>query len=260
MRNLLGFIGLLVWSSLGFAANLDLNALKASIPSQTVRVFDPLEKKEIEYVGLPLKAVLDKTFGPDWKKREEALFICSDGYRAPVSIQRIQEHDAFLAFERKGSDRFAITEKVAKPREVDVGPFYLVWENIHDQVTKAEGGNGWPFQVVGIDLITFAERYPGLTPPAKASASAKRGYEVFRKHCVSCHALDGQGGKLGPELNTPVSVTEYFKEPWLKKWIINPSALRAGTSMPAVVPAGPEQGRKVDDLIAYLKTMSKKKN
>lgn len=258
MKRLLSCGVFFLGSQLAFAAPLDLNELKASIRPQTVRVFDPLEKKEIEYTALPLKAVLEKVIGPDWAKKEEALFICADGYRAPVPVERIKAHPAFLAFERKGSDHFAITEKVAKPREVDVGPFYLIWENIEDQAMKAEGGNGWPFQVVGIELITFAERYPALSPPAKASPSAKRGYQTFRKHCVSCHTLNGQGGKIGPELNTPVSVTVYFKENWLKKWILNPSALRAGTSMPAAIPAGPEQSSKADDVIAYLKAMALK--
>lgn len=230
--------------------------LLAIAPAETIRIHEPHEDAAIEFRGVPLKRFLDQAYGPAWRKAEEVLFICADGYRDPIPVSRIAAHSAWLAFERVGSAAFRLTEKEPKRREIELGPWFLAWDTLKDPEMRALGKKGWPYQVVGIDLIEFADRFPKLSPPASASASAKRGYAVFKARCVSCHALSGEGGKVGPELNAPVSVTTYFKDEWLKRWIANPSAVRAGTTMPAVIPAGAGQGAEVDDVVAYLKAMA----
>ena len=39
-----------------------------------------------------------------------------------------------------------------------------------------------------------------LLPVAKLKGDAERGKAVYAQNCLVCHALDGQGGKVGPEL------------------------------------------------------------
>jgi cytochrome c2 len=236
--------------------SLSLEELKSAVPPQEVRVYEPHEKIEIEFRALPLAAVLDHVYGgPAWRKAGEVFFVCADGYKDPVSVERIAKHKAWLAFARKDKPSFTLHEKDIK-QDKDLAHLFLVWDTLGDAESRALGGQGWPFQIVGIDLIEFADRFPGLVPPKGASASARRGFELFAKACVSCHALNGVGSKIGPELNSPVSVTTYFKEDWLKKWIASPSALRAGTSMPAPFPPGPGRAQQVDDVVAYLKAMA----
>jgi cytochrome c2 len=242
------------------------DSLQMLIPVETVKVHEPHEEADIEFKALPLAKVLDKGFGPDWRKHPDtdiALFVCADGYRAPVPLARIKQHKAWLAHLRTDRPEFAIDEKQPQPRKIDLNPFFLIWDTLNDPDSKAKGKEGWPYQIVGIELTGLEAKFPKLVPPAKASAAAHRGFTLFARYCVSCHALGGEGGKVGPELNSPISVTTYYKEEWLKKWIANPSSIRAGTIMPAVVPAQPAPGRTqaqaIDDIVAYLKSKAPKK-
>jgi cytochrome c2 len=233
-----------------------LDQLKAAVPPQTIKIFELHEQAEVEFIGLPTDQVLDHIYGPAWRRADTALFTATDGYRNPVPVERLAHHKSWLAFQRKDREIFTLTEKQPILREVVLGPYFLIWDTLGDPDSKKEGATNWPYQVIKIDLVTFADQYPALIPPKRASAQALRGFEHYRKLCISCHSINGQGGKLAPELNTPVSVTTYWKEDWLKKWIANPSSLRAGTSMPAVVPPGREQARMIDELFAYLKVMA----
>jgi cytochrome c2 len=236
-----------------------LDALQSGIKPapEKIKVRQPHEEKEIEFTGFPVAPLLDTMYGPAWHQADEAIFICADGYRSPVPIERIVKHKAWLTFARTDRDgKFTITENQPKPHEVELSPLALVWDNLNDEDSKRMGAEGWPWQIVGIDLVTFAEKYPKLALPPKASASAQRGQKLYRSYCISCHAVGGQGGSVGPELGEPVSVTTYFKEEWLKKWIANPQAIRAGSKMPAVLPAGPERASQAADLVAYLKSLA----
>lgn len=40
----------------------------------------------------------------------------------------------------------------------------------------------------------------GLLPVAKRSGNPERGREVYLANCLSCHVLNGEGGKIGPDL------------------------------------------------------------
>lgn len=50
-----------------------------------------------------------------------------------------------------------------------------------------------------------------------------------KKSCLGCHQLDGEGGRIGPNLSR--SAFNYSPE-WIYAWISNPQALRSGTKMP----------------------------
>lgn len=227
---------------------MSLPQLRALVPPETVRVLEPHEEAEVRFEAMPLPVVLDRVYGGAWRQAEAVLFICADGFRKPIPRAEITEAPFWLAVARVGDPGFSITEKEPVPKKITVGPLFLIRRG----GTKED----WPFQIVALDLIKLADKFPGLTPPKDASAAAMRGHGAFVKYCVSCHALGGEGGKVGPELNAPVSVTTYYKEPWLKKWIAKPSALRAGTAMPAVIPPGKGQGKTIDDIVEYLKAMA----
>lgn len=235
--------------------SLAFEELASKSPSEEVRIFEPHEEEEMTFRAFPLASVLDQAYGPRWRQSEEVLFVCADGYRNPVEVADLMKNPGWLAYQREGND-FAITEKKPKLREIPLAPFYLIRATGRDLAARSPEQEGWPYQVVGIDLIEFADRFPGLTPPKGASASAKLGFLSFRKHCVTCHSLGGQGGTVGPELNAPVSVTTYYKETWLKKWIADPSSIRSGTTMPAVIPPGRGQSKAIDEIVDYLKAMA----
>ncbi|MCB9703766.1 MAG: cytochrome c [Myxococcales bacterium] len=241
-------------------ARLSCADLEAKVAAQRVRVHDPYEDRELVFDGLPLAALLDAVYGPEWRAEGELNFTCRDEYRPSVAVGRFLEHQAFLALRRADAPAFSIDKPESGAlRAVDLTPAYVVWENLEDAEIRSQGDYGWPYQVVAIDLGDFSERFPRMTPPADAAADVMRGFQAFRVHCMPCHAINGDGGQLGPELNFPVSVTEYFAEPWLHRWIDDPASVRRSPRMPR--PALPEGERAaiIDDITAYLRAMARRK-
>jgi cytochrome c2 len=238
-------------------AALGLGELERRVPPHTVRVHDPYEDREIAFRALAFDQVLDAVYSPDWREAEELLFTCRDGYQPTLPVQRAIRHTAWLAFERPDED-FALHKlESGERRDVPLAPYYLVWENLDDPAIRYDGDLGWPYQLVGIDLIRVADRFPKLTPPADASAEAHAGFTAFRLYCSRCHAVNGEGGTLGPELNTPVSPVEYRDRAWLRRWIDDPGAVLPNARMPRLNPALANRDAVIDEIIAYLEAMAR---
>ena len=81
------------------------------------------------------------------------------------------------------------------------------------------------------------------------------GYRLFQRSCAACHAINGQGGKIGPDLNVPKSIVDYRPVPQIRAYIRHAQATRY-TSMPAH-PGLAEAD--LDALIAYFSAMSERK-
>lgn len=230
---------------------------KAATP-QAITVWEPHESREVTYEGFPFQKLLSAAYGESWKKTEEILFTCADGYQPSLPVTRFLETPAYLVYERKGSD-FELVNRLQGEEEVRLGPYYLVWDNLKDPQREAKGASGWPYQVVGVDLVKFAERFPRMAPPPRASAKVIRGFTAFREHCFTCHSVNGDGGLKGIELNYPVSVTEFIKRKWLLQWILDPGKIRLKTTMPALNPALKDRLKIAEDIVAYLEAMAKRK-
>jgi sulfur oxidation c-type cytochrome SoxX len=77
-------------------------------------------------------------------------------------------------------------------------------------------------------------------------ANPEKGGEIFRgSRCVTCHAVNGKGGTLGPELT---HIGAKVTRDWLYSWIRNPHRLQPTTLMPRFRFTDEE----VRDLAAYL--------
>jgi mono/diheme cytochrome c family protein len=238
-------------------ATRDLPALEQAVPAQTVRVFEPYEQREVAFRSLRFDRVLDALYGADWRKEEEILFTCRDGYQPTVPVARVVEHAAWLAFARDGTSAFSIRKlESGRTQEISLAPFYLVWENTLDEQMRAEGDYGWPYQVVGIDLIRSRDRFPHMAPPASAPPQVQEGFAAFRVHCSRCHTVNGDGGKLGPELNTAQNPAGRRDPAWLRRWIDDPSQISPDTRMERLNPALRERDRVIDAIVAYLQAIA----
>ena len=108
---------------------------------------------------------------------------------------------------------------------VDPGPFYLVWTGPR------------PGRCAPIPMALPAGRHrdrgfrDALSPqPCPAALSPRatrpaRGFGIFRTECVSCHAINGEGGKVGPDLNIPRSIVEYRPAAQIKAFIRDPEVV-----------------------------------
>lgn len=233
-----------------------LDALRDGVDASTLTVHEPYEDREVAFRALPLAPVLDRVFGPGWRDEEELLFTCRDGYQPTVPVQRALDHDAWLAFERPGADFVIDKFESGRRQEVSLAPFYLIWENLADAVVRAEGDYGWPYQLVGIELVRARDRFPKMTPPGSAGALVAEGYTAFRMYCTRCHAINGEGGSIGPELNAPGREVGLRDPAWLRRWIDDPSQFAANARMPALDSGLPDRAHTLDALLAYLRAMA----
>ncbi len=236
-------------------ATRSLDALKQAVAASEVRVIDPYWSAEVVFDALPLAAVLDHVYGKSWRSEEELLFTCSDGYQPTVPVRRVLDHQAWIAFGRPDAP-FTIYKWESGDRIiVELDPFYLVWENLDDEKVRNEADYGWPYQLVGIDLIRTRDRFPRMQPPQVAPEAARAGFQAFRVHCSRCHKVNGEGGGIGPELIAGSSPLAYRDAAYLRQWIEEPAKIRPNSRMPALNPKLPDRAGTVDAILAYLTSM-----
>ena len=238
---------------------LSLDQLEQLTGSKTLTVYEPHESKDRRYKGFPIGGLLTAVYGERWQSAEEILFTCSDGYQPSIPTIKFETYDGYLVFASPDKEEFTLVNTLQNNELVRLGPFYLVWDNIKYPQLKAEGGSDWAYQVTTIDLISFSDRFPNMAPPGNGSEEAKRGFLSFRKYCMTCHTINGEGGGKSVELNYPANVTEYIKETWLMKWIDKPTSIRYNTTMPALNPDLKDRGKTIKEIIAYLRAMKDKK-
>jgi mono/diheme cytochrome c family protein len=232
--------------------------LRAIAPVVSLKVFEAHEKKERVYRAIAARTVFDKIFGKDWEKAQEVIFTSIDGYQPSIPVAKFLAHDAYLAFAHDDGGPFTMVNTLQNNENVPLGPLYLIWDNLHSKALLESGASDMPYQIKTIAL-TFEAPYPNTSPPSGSSAQVQRGFAHFRKYCISCHTVNGEGGGKAPELNYPISVTEYIKPEYLKRWIEHPQSIRYNTAMPALGQEIPNRDKVADEIIVYLKVMSIRK-
>lgn len=81
---------------------------------------------------------------------------------------------------------------------------------------------------------------------------AGSGQAVFQQNCSRCHAINGQGGRRGPDLSHVGAQSDHTAQ-WLTEFIRDPKSKDAGSRMPAF-------GNRIGDadmqsLTSYLVTL-----
>ena len=245
----------------GGTRTLGLSQLRERCAEQEVEVADPYHKRRMRYLALPLPCVLDLAFddtgGAEGQRSQSLLLRALDGYTRPVSGQDLLEPGAFLAFGEpelmKGASSRPMFSKIDR-RRVDPGPFYLVWIGAGQNDPHL---HPWPYQLATIEIAPFAEAFPKTVPTGlPAPDPGWAGYTLFQRSCASCHSINGEGGKIGPDLNVPRSIVEYRPLLQIRAYIRDPQLTRY-TSMPAH-PNLDESD--LDALIAYFQAMSQRKD
>lgn len=230
--------------------------IKATLPeAQTVEVKDdPVFFKTKSYKAISLLTVLDK-FLPAYKsldiKQTQIVFECEDGYNPSMSLEKILSKKAYLAISDvdapKGQDW--INPKKGN-HEMKIAPFYIVYTDVPAKEVTFK----WPYNLVKISLSAASKELAVLFP--KDDDTQVKGFELFKVNCLTCHSLNKVGGKMGPELNYPKSVTEYWQIDQIKQFVKAPTSFRNECKMPAIMHL---TDKELDEIVNYLKYMSKHK-
>jgi mono/diheme cytochrome c family protein len=222
-----------------------------------VSIDDPYYGRRKTYLACPLRDVLLDGFGvsADDLAGLDVVFRAADGYEKPSPGSIASKDGGWLAF--TDADMGTIEAPAWEPidrRQLDPGPFYVVWSgaNQHDS-----DGYPWPYQLVQVELTSVAKSHPLAVPPGAAAGSAElAGYDIFKRECISCHSINGQGGKVGPELNVPQSIVDYRPEAQIKQYIRNPVFFRYS----AMPPHEHLSDADLDSLVSYFRVMSRNKH
>lgn len=206
---------------------LTLSEMKSNLKVYEIEFFHPNFGKKKKYRGFSLADVATLGFGDKWKSPDytDMAFIALDGYESVTATSKLNEPGGYVVFEDLDQEGWElIDDKKAYP-----GPFYVVWTG-EDQTTANE--YPWPWQLAKMSLISFKDAYPLVYPEgAGLSSGAYKGFEIFKGRCVRCHAMNREGGKIGPDLNAPRSIVSYRSEFMIKELIKEPSKYRY-TQMP----------------------------
>lgn len=239
----------------GDTLNIDLVDLKAKgllINTQVVTVNDdPVYHKTKKFNALPLKELLEKFSSIENLNaaNTKVVFECEDGYKPEMPLEKLLSAKAFLAVSDVDAPEGREWEQILKDgHAMKAEPFYLIYAG----VSPKDGDFKWPYNLVKIHFAPLNENDAMLVPK---DATAMTGYNLFKKHCQTCHAINKIGGKMGPELNFPKSVIEYWKIEDLKAFIQNPASYRNDVKMPTLGIKPTE----VTEILKYLEYMSKHK-
>ncbi|PIE19946.1 MAG: hypothetical protein CSA65_00430 [Proteobacteria bacterium] len=241
-RASLQFIG-----AAGATKALSASQIAKRFAPEVIQLWDPSYKGNKRYRAVKLAPLLRAGLGLSATelKAQKLLFVATDGYKVAIDGARLARGEPYLAL---GDADHPPWVEIPGHRGTSPGPFYVVWKA---KEARDQKRFPWPWALATVRLAPkdpYARTVPLDSP---ADGPARRGHQLFLRDCVRCHAINQQGGNLGPDLNVPKNVFEYRDEALLRAFIKDPKAYRYG-NMPAQPQLSP---RDLDDVLAYLRAM-----
>jgi mono/diheme cytochrome c family protein len=211
--------------------------------------------KAMRFRAIPLAALLAAFRAPADSVIET---IALDGFAAQLPLDLVTNTNpakpiAWLAIEPADAPWPPLPGKTAS-----AGPFYVVWTGAAVATIRSEQ---WPYQVAKlVSEPSPLARWPvlGVDPALPATDPIRAGQALFIKQCLPCHKLDGAGtSTVGPDMNRPMSPTEYMTRTGLHALIRDPKTVRSwpGELMPGF-PVDQMSDREIDLVIEYLAHMA----
>jgi mono/diheme cytochrome c family protein len=223
--------------------------------SQVTVANDVAYGKAMNYRAVPLPALLAGLKPPADTVIDT---VATDGFVAHMPFDLLINTDPakavpWLAIEPADTPWPSLPGKTSS-----AGPFYIVWTGASVAAISSEQ---WPYQLKRLESQPLpVVRWPALDvdPALPANDPLRAGLALFVTQCLPCHTLNGAGASnMGPDLNQPMSPTQYITPDGLRALIRDPKSVR---SWPAQQMPGfsPDQmsDREIDLVIGYLTHMA----
>jgi mono/diheme cytochrome c family protein len=231
---------------------LDRAALEGAVAPETWTAFDPYYNKPKTFRALPLGPLLVSAFNVPASELEKLDFVlrARDGYTVPLPGTKVMEKGGYIAV----ADVEVPAWEPIGPARANPAPFYLVWREDNQRSLDTHPR---PWQLATIEIAPFDVTFPHAVPTGFASTTPEmKGFRLFRSTCISCHAINREGGRVGPDLNVPQSIVEYRPAAQIKAYIKNPRTFRYGN-----MPAHPNLAADdLDALLSYFTAMKDRKH
>ncbi|MDJ1502820.1 c-type cytochrome [Xanthocytophaga agilis] len=232
---------------------IDLVALKERgqlQSTETVTIpYDPVFLKSKTFKAIPLQTILN-TFSSVRHldaSQTQVIFECEDGYSPSMPLQQLIQTKVYLATQDTEAPKGVEWIPIKKNgHETKIAPFYIVYT----EADPKDNSYKWPYNLVRIRLVPVSSELTVLFPKDERMV---KGYNLFHTNCFTCHSINGIGGKMGPELNYPKNVTEYWQPEHLKAFIKNPSSYRNDCKMPTLTNISDTDISEIIQYIRYMK-------
>ncbi len=212
----------------------DFNLLTASenqfpAASKITIYKDPVYKTKKQYMAYPVTEIIKSLAKQSTKPLTDSVlvFTATDGYKVTMSFQDALLEKGYIAFKDLSAKNASWVKFRFGNEHITPAPYYLVWTNPDLDKWRYPS----PFQLTSISLQT-ADSYFSAAAPVSNNIQVKQGFSLFSRYCIRCHSVNHTGGNLGPELNQPKNITDYFTAQQLTDFILDAPSLRPKTKMP----------------------------
>jgi mono/diheme cytochrome c family protein len=213
--------------------------------------FDPFYQQKKKYEGYRLSEVLSSVF-LKYKNHKMIRFVASDGYKVTSFMNELPLEKGYLVYKDiQSSNPLGFDEILEGKSKYNPAPFALIWEGQKGLMKELPN----PFSIVALEIGKESDFFGAAFP--QKNKKVVTGFYIFNTHCLKCHSMNKQGGMVGPELNVPRNIFEYWKKEEIRNVIRNPGDLRWGSKMPPYKDV--LTVKELEELLRYLEWMKHEK-
>lgn len=140
--------------------SIPFGEIQKEIKEEVLTFEDPFGNGKQNVVGFPFEKVLAKFLGENWVEMDGIFFTALDGYKVEIPVKKILRYKPLLAYRYVDASKpFNIDTRMKRYGVKDLGPYYLVWNNIKHKELYKKFRDDWIYQVIRIDSIRHSSQF-----------------------------------------------------------------------------------------------------
>ncbi len=199
----------------------------ASLPVLDVEAYSAPLKTSEGYRGFSFLEMARIAIPQDLARVLEIQLQSENGYSVYYPMEMFQKTQALMAFTRKDGGPFVRYSGLQK-QLITLAPYYLVW-NARALSPNEQAIYNHIYKIKTVNFITRAVNL-GVNLQ-EVDANIQLGQRTYKQFCLSCHALQSEGGKVS--INFLENKTIALKgRDYFVKYALDPAKVNPRTAMP----------------------------